>query len=86
MLRHWQVPEYQYNLIGLTRKWDEQKEPEYDQNRITEQFQNCIVEAYVIEIFLGYSFTTVKGLQFRYAVNGNEIQINRKKKSVTKKG
>lgn len=37
-----------------------------------------------IEIFSGYSFTTVKGLRFRYAVNGNEIQINRKKKSVTR--
>lgn len=37
-----------------------------------------------IEIFSGYSFTTVRGLRFRYAVNGNEIQINRKKKSVTR--
>ena len=37
-----------------------------------------------IEIFSGYSFTTVKGLRFRYAVNGNEIQINRKKKSITR--
>ena len=35
-------------------------------------------------IFSGYSFTTVKGLRFRYAVNGNEIQINRKKKSITR--
>ena len=37
-----------------------------------------------IEIFSGYSFTTVKGLRFRYGVNGNEIQINRKKKSITR--
>lgn len=45
------------------------------------------VEKYLwstIEIFSGYSFTTVKGLRFRYAVNGNEIQINRKKKSITR--
>lgn len=26
------------------------KKPEYDQNRIMEQFQNCIVEAYTSEI------------------------------------
>lgn len=37
-----------------------------------------------IEIFSGYSFATVKGLRFRYGVNGNEIQINRKKKSITR--
>ena len=37
-----------------------------------------------IEIFSGYSFTTVKGLRFRYGVNGHEIQINRKKKSITR--
>ena len=45
------------------------------------------VEKYLwntIEIFSGYFFTTVKGLRFRYAVNGNEIQINRKKKSITR--
>ena len=39
-----------------------------------------------IEVFAGYSFTTVKGLRFWYVVNGNEIQINRKKKSVTRRG
>lgn len=33
----------------------------------------------------GYSFITVKGLRFQYVVNGNEIQINRKKKSVTRR-
>lgn len=58
-----------------------------------EQLQICkgasleCVENYLwstIEIFSGYSFTTVKGLRFRYAVNGNEIQINRKKKSITR--
>ena len=35
--------------------------------------------------FSGYSFTTVKGLRFRYGVNGNEIQINRKKKIYNEK-
>lgn len=58
-----------------------------------EQLQICkgasleCVEKYLwstIEIFSGYSFTTVKGLRFRYGVNGNEIQINRKKKSITR--
>lgn len=58
-----------------------------------EQLQICkgtsleCVEKYLwstIEIFSGHSFTTVKGLRFRYCVNGNEIQINRKKKSVTR--
>lgn len=58
-----------------------------------EQLQICkgtsleYVEKYLwstIEIFFGYSFTTVKGVRFRYAVNGNEIQINRKKKPITR--
>ena len=58
-----------------------------------EQLQICkrtsleCVEKYLwntIEIFSGYTFTTVKGLRFRYTVNGNEIQINRKKKSITR--
>ncbi len=58
-----------------------------------EQLQICkgtsleCVEKYLwsaIEIFSGYSFTTVKGLRFRYCVNKNEIQINRKKKSITR--
>ena len=58
-----------------------------------EQLQICkeasleCVEKYLwstIEIFSGYSFTTVKGLRFRYAVNGNEIQIDRKKKSIAR--
>lgn len=58
-----------------------------------EQLQICkgasleCVEKYLwstIEIFSGYSFTTVKGLRFQYGVNGNEIQINRKKKSITR--
>ena len=58
-----------------------------------EQLQICkgmsleYMEKYLwstIEIFPGYSFTTVKGLRFRYTVNGNEIQINRKKKSITR--
>lgn len=58
-----------------------------------EQLQVCkgasleCVEKYLwsaIEVFAGYSFTTVKGLRFQYVVNGNEIQINRKKKSVTR--
>lgn len=61
--------------------------------RAVEQLQICketsleCVEKYLwstIEIFSGYSFTTVKGLRFRYGVNGNEIQINRKKKSITR--
>ena len=36
-----------------------------------------------VELFCTY-FTTVKGLRFRYCVNKNEIQINRKKKSITR--
>ena len=37
-----------------------------------------------IELFEGYPFMSVKGLRFRYAVNGNEIMINRKKKAITR--
>ena len=58
-----------------------------------EQLQICkgtsleYMEKYLwstIEIFSGYSFTTVTGLRFRYVINGNEIQINQKRKSVTR--
>lgn len=37
-----------------------------------------------LKLFSGYSFTTVKGLRFHYTVNGNEILIDRKKKSITR--
>lgn len=37
-----------------------------------------------LKLFSGYSFTTVKGLKFHYTVNGNEILIDRKKKSITR--
>ena len=61
--------------------------------QVVEQLQICkgasleCVEKYLwstIEKFSGYSFKTVKGLRFQYAVNGNEIQINRKKKCITR--
>ena len=37
-----------------------------------------------LKLFSGYSFMTVKGLRFSYMVNGNEILIDRKKKSITR--
>lgn len=37
-----------------------------------------------LKLFSGYSFTTVKGLRFHYTVKGNEIFIDRKKKSITR--
>ena len=37
-----------------------------------------------IEAFAGYSFTTEKGLSFRYSVKGGEIFFSRKEKSVTR--
>ena len=37
-----------------------------------------------LKMFSGYSFTTVKGLKFHYTVNGNEILIDRKKKSINR--
>ena len=37
-----------------------------------------------LKLFSGYSFMTVKGLRFHYTVNGNEILIDRKKKSITR--
>lgn len=38
----------------------------------------------VIRIFAGYRFSTVKGLAFRYSVSGNEIIVDRKKKSIVR--
>ena len=37
-----------------------------------------------LKLFSRYSFMTVKGLRFHYTVNGNEILIDRKKKSITR--
>lgn len=37
-----------------------------------------------IRIFAGYRFSTVKGLAFRYSVSGNEIIVDRKKKSIAR--
>ena len=38
----------------------------------------------VIVAFAEYSFATSKGLRFNYTINGNELHISRKEKSVTK--
>lgn len=37
-----------------------------------------------IRIFVGYRFTTAKGLAFHYTVSGNEIMVDRKKKSIVR--
>lgn len=37
-----------------------------------------------IILFEDYPFYTVKGLKYRYSVKGNEIMVNRKKKSITR--
>ena len=37
-----------------------------------------------IEAFSGFPFSTAKGLEFTYAVKGNEIFFSRKEKSVTR--
>lgn len=37
-----------------------------------------------IRIFAGYRFTTAKSLVFRYTVFGNEIRVDRKKKSIVR--
>lgn len=34
--------------------------------------------------FSGKSFQTVKGLEFRYTIRGNEMFIDRKKKTITR--
>ena len=77
------------------------KKPGYDQNRIMEQFQNCIVEAYTSGMIDGsgislrqvseeFGITLMKTRKILitagvyHTVNGNEIQINRKKKSITR--
>lgn len=38
----------------------------------------------VIRMFASYRFSTVKGLAFRYSVSGNEIIVDRKKKSIVR--
>ena len=86
------IPEIIYNVDELSL-YAERCRMYRKRKQAVEQLQICkeasleCVEKYLwstIEIFSGYSFTTVKGLRFRYAVNGNEIQINRKKKSITR--
>lgn len=48
------------------------------QERMKEQLWDTV------QLFVGYPFMTVKGLKFRYTVNGNEIMIDRKKKAITR--
>lgn len=38
----------------------------------------------VLEAFAGYSFYTVRGMKFSYAVKGYEMFVDRKEKSITK--
>lgn len=38
----------------------------------------------VIRLFSGYRFATVKGLVFHYIVSGNEIIVDRKKKTIVR--
>lgn len=37
-----------------------------------------------IQIFAGYRFSTVKGLRFSYTVSGNEIVVDRKRKTIVR--
>lgn len=72
------------------------KEPEYDseKRKLAVKKMHCymdksleLLEAHfweILKLFSGYFFTTVKGLRFHYTVNGNEIFIDRKKKSITR--
>lgn len=63
------------------------------EKQAVEKLHCCIGKSYellenhlweTLKLFSGYSFTTVKGLRFHYTVNGNEILIDRKKKSITR--
>ena len=51
-------------------------------DRSYELLENHLWET--LKLFSGYSFTTAKGLKFHYTVNGSEIMIDRKKKSITR--
>ena len=64
-----------------------------ERKQAVEKLHCCIGKSYellenhlweTLKLFSGYSFTTVKGLRFHYTVNGNEILIDRKKKSITR--
>lgn len=66
-----------------------------ERKQAVEKLHCCIGKSYellenhlweMLKLFSGYSFTTVKGLKFHYTVNGNEILIDRKKKSITRSG
>lgn len=72
------------------------KEPEYDSEKrklVVEKLHCGIDKSFellenhfweTLKLFSGYSFMTVKGLRFHYTVKGNEIFIDRKKKSITR--
>lgn len=64
-----------------------------ERKQAVEKLHCCIDKSYelledhlweTLKLFAGYSFTTVKGLRFHYTVNGNEILVDRKKKSITR--
>lgn len=50
-----------------------------DANQLTEKFIWDTVTA-----FSGYPFYTIKGIKFCYTVQGFEMQVDRKKKTITK--
>lgn len=64
-----------------------------ERKQAVEKLHCCIAKSFellenhfweTLKLFSGYSFMTVKGLRFHYTVKGNEIFIDRKKKSITR--
>ena len=51
------------------------KKPEYDQNKIMEQFQNCIVEAYTSGISDGTGIS-LRQVSEEYYIDENTKNIN----------
>lgn len=63
-----------------------------ERKRVVLTFQNAIKDSLltehimwdVISAFANYPFYTSRGMKFFYTVHGGEIQVNRKKKTITK--
>lgn len=62
----------------------------YKESNVSADVENCSMEELeanlwtVLLLYQGYPFKTVKGLKFTYFIQGNEMLVDRKEKSITR--
>lgn len=69
------------NITARQNQLD-QKQQKACENLLKQPCEENLWEALLV--FAGYPFKTSKGLEFSYSVKGNEIFVDRKKKSLTR--